>query len=81
MNIVPEHEKIRRSIFLSVEGEFVGLNCNGTIKVSESTFSVEKFYEKAVRYSVLANAAIFVQILALIYQMNYTNTQSVSESC
>ena len=78
--LVSEHEKIRRSVFLSIEGDAVGLNCNNTLTIRQSTFSLERFYEKAVRYSVLANTGLFVQILALIYQMSFTNTQSVCDA-
>jgi hypothetical protein len=73
-----EEEKIRRSIILNMEGELIGLTCNSTIYLSETTFSVETFYDKAVRYSVMANVVTFIQILALIYQMNFTSTQSAA---
>jgi hypothetical protein len=71
-----EVDKIRTSINLQMEGELIGLNCNSTIRISESTFSLEMFYEKAVHYSVMASLITFIQILALIYQMNFTSTQS-----
>jgi hypothetical protein len=66
--------------YLEMTGHVVSPNCNVKMDTEVKTVLVENYYQQAVHYALLVGVASIIEILTLINQMAYANTQAVSSS-
>lgn len=52
--------------------------CFAPLALNVTAVNLEAYYNKAINYTLMVTFVSFLQVLLLIRQMEYTNTQSVS---
>jgi hypothetical protein len=61
-----------------MSGRIVSPNCDVKMDAEVKTVLVENYYQQAVHYTLLVGIASIIEIMTLIKQMAYSNTQAVS---
>lgn len=64
--------------YLEMTGHVVSPNCDVKMDAEVKTVLVENYYQQAVYYTLFVGSAAVIEILTLINQMAYANTQAVS---
>jgi hypothetical protein len=62
--------------YLEMTGHVVSPNCDVKMDTEVKTVLVENYYQQAVHYALLVGVASIIEILTLINQMAYANTQA-----
>jgi len=63
---------------LEFDGELVSSNCGVNLHINTTSIQLQAYYDKAINYTLMVTCLSVVQVMLLVKQMDYSNTQAAA---